>query len=190
MQFGFPDTQLKPGAGEAIAGDGEVVKRAKTEKPTEDKEYRSEKAADLQEDLDGDELDAENDANAPKSEDETATSNGKSVVTPVLAQTEILSESTPAPLAKPVPTPHVTKTGEVGGEDLTEFEVKSPADLLKISRAAGLSYQTVKSLNPEILRWCTPPIVPTYRIKLPAFIKDRFLATYNHEAFPRKVQFV
>jgi len=96
----------------------------------------------------------------------------------------------PAPLAKPVPTPHVTKSGQVGGEELAEFEVQSPADLLKVARAAGLSYQTVKSLNPELMRWCTPPTVSSYRIRLPASTKERFLATYNHEAYPRKVSFL
>ncbi|HUP55965.1 MAG TPA: LysM peptidoglycan-binding domain-containing protein, partial [Bdellovibrionota bacterium] len=94
------------------------------------------------------------------------------------------------PLAKPVPTPHVSKTGEVGGEELSEFEVQSPADLLKVARAAGLSYQTVKALNPELRRWCTPPAVRFYRIKLPSSTKEKFLQTYNHAAFPRKVQFL
>lgn len=68
--------------------------------------------------------------------------------------------------------------------------MKSPADLLKVARAAGLSYQTVKSLNPELLRWCTPPSVSSYRIRLPASVKDKFLATYNHEAYPRQVEFM
>jgi hypothetical protein len=92
--------------------------------------------------------------------------------------------------ARPIPTPHVSKNGEVRGEELAEFELQSPADLLKVARASGLSYQTVKSLNPEILRWCTPPAVRSYRIKLPVSVKDRFLATYNHAAFPRRVQFL
>jgi LysM repeat protein len=94
------------------------------------------------------------------------------------------------PLAKPVPTPHMTRKGEVGGAELAEFDVKSPADLLKVARAAGLSYQTVKSLNPELLRWCTPPNVSAYRIRLPASVKEKFLATYNHEAYPRQVEFM
>jgi len=92
--------------------------------------------------------------------------------------------------ARPVPTPHVSKTGEVSGEELIEFELQSPADLLKIARAAGLSFQTVKSLNPEILRWCTPPSVASYRIRLPVSAKDRFLASYNGKAFSRKVDFL
>jgi Transglycosylase SLT domain/LysM domain len=90
----------------------------------------------------------------------------------------------------PFVTPHVTKKGELGGEQLMDFEIQSPADLLKIARASGLSYTIVKSLNPEVLRWCTPPTLDTYRIKLPISVKERFLSTYNHEAFPREVKFL
>ena len=35
-QFGFPVSDVKPGAGEVVAGDGEVVKVVKTDKPLED----------------------------------------------------------------------------------------------------------------------------------------------------------
>ncbi len=185
-QFGFKDQQVAPGAGEVVAGDGEVVKVVKTDKPTEDLEYKKEKAADLGESIDADDVAA--------AEEEFNTDGVKTVDLNIPAKPSLIAnapiEPVPAPLAKPIPTPHITKSGEVGGEELAEFEVKSPADLLKIARAAGLSYQTVKSLNPEILRWCTPPIVPSFRIKLPSSTKERFLATYNHEAFPRKVQFM
>lgn len=92
--------------------------------------------------------------------------------------------------AKVVATPTVGKNGRLSGEMLAEFEVESPADLLKVARAAGLSYQTVKALNPELTRWCTPASVATYRIKLPASVKDHFLQVYNHPAYPRKVQFL
>ncbi len=91
---------------------------------------------------------------------------------------------------KDLATPQVSKKGEITGVDLIEFEIQAPADLLKISKAAELSYQTVKSLNPELLRWCTPPVGELYRIKLPTSVKDRFLANYNHEAFPRKIDFL
>jgi hypothetical protein len=178
-QFGFVEHDPLPVAGQAIAGDGEIVQLVKTDKPIEDKDYKNEKEADAQTELDdNDEFVADDSADeeSPKS----------TLITAV----EPSATQSPMPLAKPVQTPHVTKKGEVGGEELAEFEVKSPADLLKLARAAGLSYQTVKSLNPEVLRWCTPPTVGTYRIKLPAFTKDKFLQTYNHEAFPRKVQFM
>src|SRR5262249_310669 len=64
-------------------------------------------------------------------------------------------------------------------EQILEFEIKGPADLFAISKASGLPYSTVKLLNPELSRWCTPPYMKTYRVKLPSSIKDHFLSTYN-----------
>jgi len=75
-------------------------------------------------------------------------------------------------------------------EQIIEFEVKGPADLFAISKASGLPYSTIKMLNPEVMRWCTPPYMKTYKIKLPLSAKERFLATYNDESFDRKVVFM
>jgi hypothetical protein len=192
VQFGFPEQKVKPSDDEAVAGDGEVVRLVKTDKPDEDREYNKQKEADttigeLAAQNESDE-DSENVATiSPASL--SAPIEPNSGVTGILANADG-NNSAPMPLAKPVPTPHVTKKGEVGGEELVDFEVQSPADLLKIARAAGLSYQTVKSLNPEILRWCTPPNTSTFRVKLPSSTKEKFLSTYNHQAFPRKVQFM
>lgn len=107
--------------------------------------------------------------------------------------------ASPAPLGANAPmaraaitatrTPHVDRKGQLNAGDIAEFEVQSPADLLKIADAAGLTYQQVKSLNPQVLRWCTPPGTPFYRIKLPVAVADRFLTTYNHPAYPREVKF-
>ncbi len=74
-------------------------------------------------------------------------------------------------------------------EQILEFEVKGPADLFAVSKAAGIPYSTIKLLNPELSRWITPPTMKTYRIKLPLSSKDRFLSTYNDENFDRKVVF-
>jgi hypothetical protein len=193
-QFGFPETGLKPGEGEAVAPDGELVKVIKTDKPEPDSEYDQEKEADHQRlsgiaQLNNDEvaLALADDADGAQEKD---TPNKISLQQGAPSAPQLVSDVSSAPMARPVPTPHVTKKGEVGGEELTEYDVQSPADLLKVARAAGLSYQTVKNLNPEILRWCTPPTLSAYRIKLPASVKDRFLTTYNHVAYPRKVQFM
>ncbi|MEK7690087.1 MAG: LysM peptidoglycan-binding domain-containing protein, partial [Bdellovibrionota bacterium] len=94
------------------------------------------------------------------------------------------------PQAKPVSPPHVDRKGELSGEEVAEFEIRGPADLMMIARAANLSYPEVKALNPELLRWCTPPSVSYYRLKLPATAKDRFLAAYNHSEYPRRVEFL
>lgn len=206
VQFGFPDQAVRAGAGEAVAGDGEIVKVVKTDKPlgdkaaddkSDDKESQKQKQGDsFASAADSIDFDEDEDDN---SDDSTQQISPATLTVPVEnhnAGTQLASHSAShseaphPPLAKPIPTPHLTKSGEVGGEELMEFEIQSPADLLKIARAAGLSYQTVKSLNPEVLRWCTPPKVGTFRIKLPVSVKDRFLTTYNHEAFPRKVQFM
>ena len=192
-QFGFPAGSEKPAADEAVAGDGEIVKVIKTDKPLEDSPNAQANGSPAL--INGDEdFDdgSDSDDSGPGVVPATLTlpidnSPGDST----LANNSSNSSVDPSqPLAKPVSTPHVSKSGEVGGEELAEFEVQSPADLLKVARAAGLSYTTVKSLNPELLRWCTPPTVGSYRLKLPASTKDKFLTTYNHEAFPRKVQFL
>jgi len=179
-QFGFPASNIRPGAGETIAGDGEVVK---LEKENEAQQPSPQAQADsLISVLKSD--DYENLEDTPDDEELTTTTLS------TLAENGAENAVDPSmPLAKPVPTPSVSKKGVVTGEELVEFEVQSPADILKVARAAGLSYATVKSLNPEVLRWCTPPNVSTYRLKLPASVRERFLTAYNHNAFPRKVQF-
>lgn len=86
--------------------------------------------------------------------------------------------------------PFVDKKGKVGGEDkIVRVEVPSPADLLNIARAAGMSYERVKNLNPAIRRWCTPPHSNKFEVMIPASAKERFLAAYNHPAFPREINF-
>lgn len=195
-QFGFAPKKPSLGTDEAVAPDGELVKLIQSDRPTEsDAETERLDAV-----ADASDADADSDVTEKQGESDTAPAtltvpagsepkslpgDGKT------AQREETTKTVAAmPMARPVPTPHVSKSGKVGGEELLEFEVQSPADLLKVSRAAGLSYQTVKSLNPELVRWCTPPSESTYRIKLPAFVRERFISTYNHAAFPRKVQFM
>lgn len=182
-QFGFAESTLKPGAGEVVAGDGEVVKVVKSDKPIDDdatelNDVLAERGVDSFEDH-------EDDINVSQ-----ASTRFVSAYEPGEGIPQPLSDSGSLPLARPVQTPHMTKQGQVSGDELAVFEVQSPADLLKIARAAGLSYQTVKSLNPEVLRWCTPPKTKNYRIKLPVSVKDKFLSTYNHDAYPRQIQFM
>ena len=98
-------------------------------------------------------------------------------------------QARPTSLATLVPTPNVNRRGELEGNQLVEFEISSPADLFKVGRAAGISYREVKRLNPGVLRWCTHPLVPTMRIKLPAKVQGRFMANYNDTDFKRRVKF-
>ena len=187
-QFGFPESRNlpHPGADEAVAGDGHIVKLEKTDKP-EEKLDKSEKISDLLADLQDEEnVDEEGEPSGKSLTPSTLLIQGEGTA----SEGQVVAND-PMPLAKPVPTPHLSRDGKnIEGAQLVEFDVRSPADLLKVARAAGLSYQTVKSLNPELLRWCTPPSVGAYRVRLPAAVKEKFLVTYNHVAFPRQVKFM
>lgn len=181
-QFGFERSKLEAGKGEAIAPDGEVVK---LESDSAESTTAAHKEA-LESVLKGDFYET-------ASSEEIGQEETDGELVPATVETPADSRGDAKEgfaIAKPVSTPHVNKRGELMGEELMDFEVQSPADLLKISRAAGLSYHTVKSLNPELLRWCTPANVGTYRIKLPAASKDRFLANYNDPRFAKRVEFL
>ncbi|MBC7691341.1 MAG: transglycosylase SLT domain-containing protein [Methylotenera sp.] len=178
-QFGFPASTIQPGVGEAVAGDGEVVK-VESEAAQPAPLAQKEALASVIKGDDYETLEEESEDLSPNQLVPATLSSGMNPPDSPVIQ----------PLARPVPTPLVDRKGDASGEELSEFEVRSPADLLKVARAAGLSYHTVKSLNPEILRWCTPPNVGNYKIKLPVSVKDKFLSVYNQAAFPKKVQFM
>jgi len=60
--------------------------------------------------------------------------------------------------------------------DVVEVAGLMPLD--KLAEAAGLSTQELRSYNPELLRWATPP-GESYPLKIPSGIMDNFLAAYN-----------
>jgi len=62
--------------------------------------------------------------------------------------------------------------------DLDTVEIPSRTDLELIARLTDVPYQTLKELNPELRRWCTPPDYPNYRLKLPKGRRELFLAEY------------
>ncbi|MEX1010773.1 MAG: LysM peptidoglycan-binding domain-containing protein [Balneolaceae bacterium] len=72
-----------------------------------------------------------------------------------------------------------------GGEsyqyEVVEVEGLMPLD--KLAEAAGLTVQQLKDYNPELLRWATPP-GESYPLKLPAGVRDDFIAAY--EQIPRE----
>lgn len=68
-----------------------------------------------------------------------------------------------------------------------EVMVDSPIDLEVIARCAGATLDTIKDLNPELRRWCTPPDQPTYTIRIPAGTKETFMA--NLESIPENERF-
>lgn len=112
----------------------------------------------------------------------------------VVDEDELLAEDSVEALLKdmsnPVKTPHVNKQGEVNGDVLITVEIPSPADLFKVASAAGLTYSEFKSMNPELLRWLTPPQVKSYAVRIPLSHHDEFVKKYFSENFEREVDFL
>ena len=93
-------------------------------------------------------------------------------------------------MSQRVRTPHVNRKGEVNGDILSEVEIPSPADLFKVASAAGLTYTEFKSMNPELLRWLTPPQFGTYKVRIPLSRKDSFQKKYFDPTFKKEVSFL
>jgi membrane-bound lytic murein transglycosylase D len=56
--------------------------------------------------------------------------------------------------------------------DLDTVEITSRTDLDLIARLTDVPYNTLRELNPELRRWCTPPGYPKYLLKLPKGKKE------------------
>jgi membrane-bound lytic murein transglycosylase D len=52
--------------------------------------------------------------------------------------------------------------------------ITTPTDLELVAKLCEVPLQTIKDLNPELRRWCTPPGYPDYQLKLPYGKKARF----------------
>ncbi len=51
--------------------------------------------------------------------------------------------------------------------DFDEIEVSGNTDLYKVSEAINVEFDELKKLNPELMRWITPPDVDTYKLRIP-----------------------
>ncbi len=65
--------------------------------------------------------------------------------------------------------------------------VKSPIDLEVIAECAETDLKTIKELNPELKRWCTPPDVSEYALRIPLGKRENFIK--NLEKIPEKKRF-
>jgi len=76
-------------------------------------------------------------------------------------------------------------------EPLRYEKVRVPelTDLLLIAKACEASVEELKELNPELLRWCTPPNSPDYEIKIPFEKKELFIKNFELLQPIEKVQF-
>ncbi len=64
--------------------------------------------------------------------------------------------------------------------------VKSPVDLEIIAEAAETTIETIKELNPELRRWCTPPYMPEYTLRIPKGKKETFQQNFSRIPEDRK----
>jgi membrane-bound lytic murein transglycosylase D len=63
-----------------------------------------------------------------------------------------------------------------------QFEVvalPSETDLEVVARLSDTDYETIKTLNPELKRWCTPPGVKGYEIRIPTGSREEFVKRYS-----------
>jgi membrane-bound lytic murein transglycosylase D len=58
--------------------------------------------------------------------------------------------------------------------DFDEISVPAGTDLIKLSETMGLDFEEIQRLNPEVLRWFTPPNIGDYRLRLPANSAEKF----------------
>jgi membrane-bound lytic murein transglycosylase D len=66
-------------------------------------------------------------------------------------------------------------------EPLCYDKVKVPevTDLRLIAQACEVNIEEIKALNPELSRWCTPPNLRDYEIKIPLGKKELFLKNFE-----------
>ena len=76
-------------------------------------------------------------------------------------------------------------------EPLRYEKVRVPkvTDLRLIAKACEITVEELKDLNPELLRWCTPPDNPDYEIKIPFGKKELFLKNFESLQPEEKIQF-
>ena len=53
-------------------------------------------------------------------------------------------------------------------------ELPTATDLEIVAKYCEVSYEDIKDLNPELKRWCTPPSLRNYPLRIPAGKKEQF----------------
>ncbi len=56
-----------------------------------------------------------------------------------------------------------------------EVELDAPIDLSVAAECAGTDLDTIKKLNPELRRWCTPPDAGQYVLRIPEGTREAFV---------------
>ncbi len=71
--------------------------------------------------------------------------------------------------------------------------IPTRTDLEQVAKICEIPYQTLRDLNPELRRWCTPPDYPGYQLKIPRGKKSVFEAEYakipEDKRYTEKIQY-
>ncbi|ABA89283.1 lytic transglycosylase, SLT, LysM, LysM, LysM and LysM domain-containing [Syntrophotalea carbinolica DSM 2380] len=59
-----------------------------------------------------------------------------------------------------------------------EVALPSSTDLDIVARLCDVKYEDIQNLNPELKRWCTPPGIKNYRLRIPAGKREAFMKAY------------
>lgn len=60
-----------------------------------------------------------------------------------------------------------------------EVTLPSSTDLDIVARLCGVENDAIQKLNPELKRWCTPPGIKDYKLRIPAGTRDTFLSAFT-----------
>jgi membrane-bound lytic murein transglycosylase D len=63
-----------------------------------------------------------------------------------------------------------------GPFEYDEVVISSPMSFDVIAKLTGVTGRVIKDLNPELMRWCTPPDVSEYTLRIPAGTTEMFAA--------------
>jgi membrane-bound lytic murein transglycosylase D len=58
--------------------------------------------------------------------------------------------------------------------DFDEITVKPGTDLVKMSEALQVDFEEIQRLNPEVMRWFTPPNISDYKLRIPPNTAEKF----------------
>lgn len=61
-----------------------------------------------------------------------------------------------------------------------EVTMYSPIDLSLVAEFTGVKTTDIKILNPELRRWCTPPNVSSYTLRIPRGTREQFIANLSN----------
>ncbi len=70
-----------------------------------------------------------------------------------------------------------------------KVEIPDATDLRVIAHCSEVDYEIIKALNPELLRWCTPPYYPDYQVKIPEGKTEIFVQNFSQLTPAERVTF-